>query len=59
MLRNGRYVKEPRPVIGKYYTKTPKSYVTPEGVFIQGLLLDEGAKPESMVSRVLKFLLDR
>lgn len=59
MLRDGRYWSEPRPVIGKHYVAKPKFYGTPEEDFMQSVLLNDGAKKESVVVKVLQFLLGR
>jgi hypothetical protein len=58
MLVNGRFIKETKPTIGKFYVKpfNPKDY-TPEERFAQSLILGFTEKKNSLPSKFLGYLL--
>jgi CRISPR/Cas system-associated protein endoribonuclease Cas2 len=58
MLRDGKFIKEAPPKIGKFYVpKVREDERTPEERFAQNLLLGYQEKQFSLLSRVFGFIL--
>lgn len=58
MLRDGNFIKEEPPKIGKFYTPKFRDEVpTPEERFMQSVLLGYTEQKYSLLSRVLGFML--
>lgn len=49
MLKDGMFVREEPPIIGRHYT--PKKTITPEERFVQDLLLSEQQNRQPLLSR--------
>ena len=58
MLRDGRFIREDPPKIGKFYTPRIKDEVpTPEERFMQSVLLGCSNQKHSFLSKVLGLML--
>jgi hypothetical protein len=58
MLRDGRFIREEPPKIGRFYTpKTKDDDHTPEERFMQDLLLGYKEQQHSFLSKVFGFIL--
>ena len=58
MLRDGRFIKEDPPKIGKFYTPRFREEVpTPEERLMQSILLGYNDSRQSFLSKVLGFML--
>jgi hypothetical protein len=58
MLRDGQFIKEELPKIGKFYTpQTKEEDRTPEEHFMQNLLLGYRDERHSFLSKIFGFIL--
>ena len=58
MLKDGRYVKEEPPKIGKFYVPRQKEdYCTPEERFAQDIILGQQDKGHTFLSKMLGYML--
>jgi hypothetical protein len=58
MLRDGNFIKEDPPKIGKFYTpRFREEAPTPEERFMQSVLLGYSDEKHSLLSKVLGFML--
>ena len=58
MLRDGQFIKEEPPKIGKFYVpKFKEDEYSPEEQFMQGILLGYRNERHSFLSKVLGFIL--